>query len=55
LAIDASTKLRRDSLRARNGALAALLAGVAVLGFITVMSLALLLHYAEAHHLLANL
>jgi hypothetical protein len=32
-----------------------LLAGVAAIGFATVLSLALLLHYAETHHLLANL
>jgi hypothetical protein len=47
------TRSRR--LRARNRALATLLAGIAALGFITVMSLAVLLHYAEANHLLANL
>jgi hypothetical protein len=32
-----------------------LLAIVAGIGFATVMSLALVLHYAEAHHLVANL
>jgi hypothetical protein len=35
--------------------LALLLAGVAAIGFATVLTLAVLLHYAEAHHLLANL
>jgi hypothetical protein len=46
---------RSRRLHARNRVLATLLAGIAALGFITVMSLAGLLHYAEAHHLLANL
>lgn len=43
------------SLRRQNRLLALLLAGVAFFGFVTVLSLALLLHYAEAHHSLANL
>jgi heme A synthase len=42
-------------LRRRNRLLALLLGSVAVLGFVTVLSLAVLLHYAEAHHLLAGL
>ncbi len=32
-----------------------MLAGIALCAFVTVISLALVLHYAEAHHLLANL
>lgn len=42
-------------IRRRNKMLAMLLAGVAAIGFATVLTLAVLLHYAEAHHLLANL
>jgi hypothetical protein len=42
-------------LRYRNRTLAAMLACVAASGFAIVLALALLLHYAEAHHLLANL
>ena len=42
-------------IRRRNRMLAMLLAGVAAIGFATVLTLAVLLHYAEAHHLLANL
>jgi hypothetical protein len=47
--------VRHGRARARNRVLATLLAGVAALGFTTVISLAVLLHYAETHHLLANL
>jgi hypothetical protein len=42
-------------LRYRNRTLAAMLACVAASGFAIVLALALFLHYAEAHHLLANL
>ncbi|MFZ3238780.1 MAG: hypothetical protein WA417_15185 [Stellaceae bacterium] len=45
----------KRSLRRQNRLLALVLGSVAVLGFATVLSLAVLLHYAEAHHLLANL
>jgi hypothetical protein len=40
--------------RRQNRLLALLPAGVAALGFVTVLSLALLLHYAEANHLFAQ-
>ena len=46
---------QRGGLRRQNRLLAFLLASVAGLGFATVLSLAVLLHYAEAHHLLAGL
>ncbi|HUC10383.1 MAG TPA: hypothetical protein VL985_08150 [Stellaceae bacterium] len=42
-------------MRRRNRMLAMLLAGVAASGLAAVFTLAVLLHYAEAHHLLANL
>jgi hypothetical protein len=45
----------KRSLRRQNRLLALVLGSVAVLGFATVLSLAVLLHYAEVHHLLANL
>lgn len=44
-----------NRLRQRNRQLAAVLAGVAAAVFVTVVSLALMFHYAEAHHLLAQL
>jgi hypothetical protein len=43
------------SRRRQNRRLATVLAGIALCAFVTVISLALVLHYAEAHHLLANL
>jgi hypothetical protein len=46
---------RRGRVRRQNRLLAFLLGSVAALGFATVLSLAVLLHYAEAHHLLAGL
>lgn len=42
-------------LQRRNRLLALLLTGVGLFGFVTVLSLAMLLHYAEANHLFANL
>ena len=50
-----SARLEASGIRRRNRMLAIQLAGVAAFGFATVLTLALLLHYAEAHHLLANL
>jgi hypothetical protein len=49
----ASTSSQR--LRFRNRALGLVLAGVAATGFATVMMLAVVVHYAEVHHLLATL
>jgi hypothetical protein len=44
-----------NRLRQRNRQLAAMLACVAAAVFVTVVSLGLMFHYAEAHHLLARL
>jgi hypothetical protein len=57
LQVTAATLARpvASGVRRRNRMLAMLLAGVAAFSFAAVLTLAVLLHYAEAHHLLANL
>ncbi len=45
---------RSGRLYSRNGRLAILLASVAVLGFATVIFLAVMLRYGKIHHLLAG-
>jgi hypothetical protein len=44
-----------SGLRQRNRMFAALLASVATLVFVIAISLAVLIHYAEVHHILAQL
>jgi hypothetical protein len=44
----------RDRLHQRNRILAVLLGGIAALVLVTAFGLALLLHYAQVHHLLSS-
>jgi hypothetical protein len=44
----------RDRLKQRNQTLAVLLAGIAALVLVVAVTVAVLLHYVELHHLLSN-